>query len=149
MSDAEPDRRIAADQANEIALAVVTQQWEWVMERGRDLVPLFDKCKMGLTITVVARAMGLRDKSALKHLLVARRLPPFKLFRNWCYVVQLVDRFSSTRETLGGWVEHRGLATSTYYDLINRSTARTWKEVQANGSVWARAKALEAWAVFL
>ena len=149
MTDADRDGLIDFDLAGENSPAAVTEAWESVMDRGRDVLPLFDGCDLGMTITVAAHALGLRDKSELQHLLVKRRLPPFILFRNWCYVVQLVDRFSSTNEKLGGWALHRGLATSTYYDLVKRSTARTWTDVEGHGPVWARAKALQTWALFL
>lgn len=69
MHDSDPDHHIEQELAIEMTSEAVNRAWASVMDRGRDLLPLFDGCDLGLTITVAAHALGLRA------LLVTTRRP--------------------------------------------------------------------------
>lgn len=132
----------------EDAFDSTTNEWTATMERGRDILPLFEDCRLGLLVSDAARSLGLRDRDDLHKMLANRRLPPFKSFRNWCYVVWLADHFANGN-ALADWALRRGDAPSAYYELVRQTTGRTWTEVKANGAKWVRAMALSVWRPFL
>lgn len=70
-----------------LSSADIGRAWNDTMRRSGDLLRLFDPCDLGLLITRIALALGLKDKNELQRLLRFRRLPPFKLLRNWYYVI--------------------------------------------------------------
>ncbi len=74
MSDEEHDHHTDRDSAGGMSPGAVNRAWESVLDRGRDVLPLFAECELGLTITVASHALGLRDKAELQHLLV--KTPP-------------------------------------------------------------------------
>ena len=127
----------------------VLAQWDDSMSRCPELLPLFVDCPFGLTITNAAYAMGMPDRSALRKRLKQRRLPPYTLFRNWCYVVSLVDKFSDRKTSLAHWAMYGGRETSQFYDLVLETTGSHWRETLLRGSVWARGLALQVWSVHL
>lgn len=119
-----------------------------VLARFPELVALFDDCHLSLRVSRAAALLGLPNKSALHRLLLVRRLPPFQLFRNWCYVIQLTDRFAN-EEALSSWVLRRSEDPANYYKLVRWTTGRRWQEVKVYGPEWVRATALKAWDVYL
>lgn len=125
-----------------------SDEWTETMERGREILPLFEDCRLGLLVSDAARSLGLRDRDDLHKMLANRRLPPFKSFRNWYYVVWLADHFANGN-ALADWALRRGESPSAYYELVKQTTGRTWTEVKANGATWVRTMALGVWRPFL
>ena len=126
----------------------VVHTWASVMARCPDVVALFGDCQLNLHVTRAACLIGLADKRALQRLLIVRRLPPFLQFRNWCYTVQLVDRFG-VEGAISAWALHQGYDPASYYKLVRKTTGRAWGEVRAKGTEWVRGMALQVWAPHL
>lgn len=127
----------------------VDEAWAAVMDRASDMLPMLKSCDLGMTISRAATSLGMKSSQELRRLLVARRLPPYKELRNWCYVVQLTDYVHAEDASLCGWVLRRGSSTSTYYELVSETTGRTWSQVRGRGDRWVRALALQAWTRWL
>lgn len=70
----------------------VVVRWNDVMRRGADVVPHFADVRLQVTAGMVAVSMGLTGAGVLRKLLRERRLSPFREFRNWIYVLRLVEK---------------------------------------------------------
>lgn len=116
-----------------------------VMQRCPDLLPLFADMRLRLHGATAAKLLGLTNSSMLRRQLISRRLPPFLLLSDWCFVVQFVDRFATDDASLGRWAMHRGEYASVYYSFIERVTGMLWSDLRRRGAVWVRQRALQMW----
>jgi len=123
-------------------------RWNLVLERIGDLRPLFDEVRLSLRQTQVAHLLALPNIDALRRVLRARRLPDFRLLRDWYYVVRMVER-SYEDDALGHWAMYRGDCANVYYRFVERVTGLKWRVVRDHGVQWVRARALVIWAPFL
>ena len=123
-------------------------EWEAVMTRCGALLPPFAEVRLNVNAKGVADALGLRNADALRKLLVARRLPPFRMLRDWCYVVQLADRFADKR-SIASWAMRRGEYPTVYYRFVRAVTGQPWRVVLARGPAWAKGSALHVWSPYL
>lgn len=121
------------------------REWNEVMQRCPDLLPLFADVRLRVHDASAARILGLTKSNELRRQLLARRLPPFLVLRDWCLVVQLADRFGVDEGSLGHWAMRRGEYASVYYSFIKRVTGMLWSELRKRGPVWARRRALQMW----
>jgi hypothetical protein len=104
--------------------------------------------RLDVTTTRVALALGFRRADELSRLLVARHLPPFYRFRNWVYIVQLVE-YHEGGTSLARWAWRQGIYPTVYYRLVRSESGMRWNELSVHGSTWAKAQALRAWAPHL
>lgn len=123
-------------------------EWQSVMQRCVELAPMLASLRLKNTASKAAAVMGLDGPMALNRELQRRRLPPFGLMRDWCYVVKLVDRFGVDR-SLANWALHRGEYPAVYYQFVRRVTGLTWRELLNRGTEWAQHRALAVWAPYL
>ncbi|MEQ1692429.1 MAG: hypothetical protein ABMA00_14145 [Gemmatimonas sp.] len=96
----------------------------------------------------IAVALGLSSPVALRHMLVARGLPPFYLFRDWYYLVRMLERAESG-EPIAQWAMYRGDYATVYYRFAARLTGKPWRTIVARGSGWAKTCAMAVWAPHL
>ena len=134
-----PTRATRADDVRE-----TDRQWADVMHRGIDLLPFFAETRLNVSASRVARAIGVRRAQGLAQLLRKRELPPFKLFRNWIYIVQLVER-AECDDKVAHWAMHRGEYPGPYYRLVALEVGESWSVVAERGCQWCRSEALRRW----
>ena len=121
------------------------RNWAALMERCSDLLPLFADIRLKVREASAVDALRLASRKVLRQLLRSRKLPPFLVLRDWCYVVQLVDRFGLYEDSIGQWAMQRGEYASVYYTFVERVTDLRWTDLRRHGPLWARARALHMW----
>ena len=140
------DDVVAADMTDEPERLHGT--WRSTIARCADFTRTLDRLDLGLRPGILAHALGMPAASALHKLLRSRRLPPFRLLRNWYYVVAMTERFSE-QETVSQFALAKGKSPSEYYRLIVRVTGHSWGCVSAHGATWAKRHALSQWAIWV
>ncbi|MBL0169221.1 MAG: hypothetical protein IPP90_00645 [Gemmatimonadaceae bacterium] len=129
-------------------VARATSIWSATLSKCPEVTSLFEECHLSLRVSQAAALLGLPNKTALRRLLVAHRLPPFQSLRNWCYVVHLTERFEN-EGALSAWALRRGGDPASYYKLVRETTGHSWSEVKESGPEWVRRMALQVWAPHL
>lgn len=124
------------------------REWDEVMRRCADLLPFFADLRLSVSATQVAAQLGLRRAQGLERLLRERRLPPFRLLRNWIYIEHLIRRHEEG-DTIAHWTMQRGEYPKPFYDLVFRETGLLWSVVATRGSAWCGDEALRRWNPFL
>lgn len=122
--------------------------WIDVMQRCADLMPFFADSRLDVSATQVARQLGVRRAQGLERLLRMRGLPPFRLLRNWIYIVQLAQRHERG-ESVARWAMRRGEYPTPYYRMAIHETGQLWSVVAARGSAWCMAEAMLRWTPYL
>lgn len=124
----------------------VAVEWEALRTRCADILPYFAELRLNMSATRVAMGLGRGRADVLGRILTARGLPPYRVLRDWVYVVQLVERFPKG-ESLAKEMARRGDDPSSYYHLVRRVSRQSWLRAQAEGSRRMKVRALECfWA---
>ena len=118
---------------------------EWATAVGpiAELRELFASVALSICASDAAARVGLRDAAALGAWLVARRMPPFRVLRDWYYVVRLVEL--SHTDSLCRWALSGGNAPEVSCRFVERVTGESWSTVRARGVAFARQRALDVW----
>ena len=116
-------------------------RWEKTVGQFADLAALFADIRLSLSQTQAAAALGLPNADALRRLLLKRRLPPYRLLRDWYYVSLMVER-AMANDRPGHWAMHRGDFANVYYRFVEKLTGLRWKVVLRYGLRWVQARAL-------
>lgn len=124
------------------------EPWAAIQSRWPELFDHFRECDLGLRAALLAPILGLESPHALETELRMRRLPPFRLLRNWCYLVRLLEE-NEHGETISALALTRGRDPAMYYRFVRRTSGLLWTESQDRGSDWARATALKVWSPFI
>ena len=122
--------------------------WSVVLERVGDLRPYLDELQLSLSSGVLAGRMNLEGPKTLNALLWSRGLPSYDRLRDLYYVVAITERFSDT-QTISKFALSRCARSAGYYRLFERTMCITWTAVKCNGSTWAKAFALNQWAIWI
>ena len=125
--------------------ADATEQWREIRVRLGALAELFAELRLGVTVADACAALGVTDRGALSRELAHRRLPPFRLLKNWCQVIAMV-RHTAGRTSLCDLALQRGEYPAAYYRLVRSTTGHPWSEVERRGLVWLTQRALQVWA---
>ncbi len=123
--------------------------WQSVMNRCVDILPLFRDVDLRLSALRSARLLGLPSVAALRRNLVAYRLPPFELLRDWSYVVHLVMHCGGQCESIAPWALRQDRAPSVYYRFVRRVTGHTWSKLRQMECGRTKSLALQAWSPHL
>ena len=123
----------------------IEARWVACLARFAELLPFFASLRLKVSETQVALAMGLPNADALRRLLIKRGLPPFRLLRDWYYVVVMTER-AEARSAVAKWSMRDGSYPDAYYRLAQRLTGVRWGVTVKRGSRWAKERALAAWA---
>lgn len=122
--------------------------WERVMARAGPLRAVLEECRLGLTGPMAASRLGVAA-CQLHHYLRCGRVPPFRLLRDWAYVVILVGRAEVPSWSLHVHAIRAGSEPGVYYRFFRRTTGRTWCELRAEGRIAVMRRAVGAWAPYL
>ena len=128
--------------------ADISAQWDATLALCGDLLPYLAELRLSVSATQVATAMRLPNADALRRLLLKRRLPPFRVLRDWYYLVRMLER-AERGEALGAWSMQRGDYADVYYRFVARLTGQRWGKLVQRGSAWAKAGAVAAWAPYV
>lgn len=123
-------------------------EWLQVVSRCGMLWQVLGECRLRLSATAASQRMGYGSGSALEKELRDRRLPPFRLLRDWVHLVFILEE-AETESSLSCWCLGRGEYASIYYRFVVRVTGRPWSEVKALGPAWAKEMALKVWSPYL
>lgn len=122
--------------------------WRSTIARCADFTGMLDRLDLGLRPGLLAHGLGMPSASALHKLLRSRRLPPFRLLRDWYYVVAMTERFSG-QDTVSQFALAQRKNPSEYYRLVVRVTGQSWGCVSTHGATWAKRHALRQWEIWL
>ena len=125
--------------------ADATEQWREIRVRLGALAELFAELRLGVTVADACAALGVADRDALSRALAHRRLPPFRLLKNWCQVVAMAQH-AAGGTSLCDLALQRGEYPAAYYRLVRSTTGHPWTVVESRGLVWLTRMALHAWA---
>lgn len=124
----------------------VRAAWEHAIARYPELFAQCDALQLGVSERTVAATLGLANIRALRQELRRRRLPSFRLLRDWYVLVCVIDTCVEG-VSLSKWASRRGSYPMVYYRFAERVCGRAWSEVADLGPVWARERALVVWDV--
>lgn len=125
-----------------------TQDWESICTRFDDIVPLLRCLKLRTSAKDVAKHLNLLRHGDLKQHMRERNLPPFRILRDWFYLVELVQ-ISHGDQSLCGWALKRGEQPAVYYRFVRGLAGLKWGDVQTKGPDWAKRQALKIWWPYL
>ena len=126
-------------------------EWSSIQQRLGPLQPILELLNLRLTATGAARSIGLQSPSELRRWLTERRLPPFRLLRDWYYLVRMVERFAPPGDgppvdvSLSSWALREGKSPSVYYMFVLRVAERPWSILRGSGSRAVKERALRMW----
>lgn len=126
------------------------QQTEFANVRRRDnvLASLLDQCDLALTSRHAAAKSGFASASELERFLRHSGLPPYRLLRDWWYLVALLRR-AENGESIVSFALGNRKDPAPYYRFAVRVSGQKWVELKRRGTDWATTMALNAWAPFL
>lgn len=122
-------------------------QWYSVASEARQLIDHWCDVDLSLSRRGIAARLGLSNSESVDRWLRSRRLPPYGLFRDWYYVVRLVEIAGET--TLAKWALSQGRDPAVYYRFVERVVRAPWKDVRGRGVAWVRRRALDVWNPYL
>ena len=125
--------------------ADAAEQWREIRVRLGALAELFAELRLGVTVADACAALGVADRDALSRALAHRRLPPFRLLKNWCQVLAMAQH-AAGGTSLCDLALQRGEYPAAYYRLVRSTTGHPWTVVESRGLVWLTRLALHAWA---
>ena len=128
--------------------ADIAGRWERTVARFVDLLPFFADVRLSMSETQAAYGLGLANADALRRWLLKRHLPPYRVLRDWYYVVVMVER-ADARNALGRWTMERGDFANVYYRFVEKITGQPWRMIRKHGLCWVKARALAVWAPHL
>lgn len=125
----------------------VALHWLELQVRMGALAELFAELRLAVTVADACATIGVADRSELSRELARRRLPPFRLLKNWFQVVEMVNH-SERGTSLCTLALRRGEYPAAYYRLVKSTTGHSWTEVESKGIVWLKQLAFQAWAPY-
>jgi len=129
------------------AITLIKQQWAEFVPRFGELHQLFENTQLGITAEHAMAHLRLADSLAIKKWLEARRLPPFKLLRNWYYLVAMLER-AEAGDAIAAWALRQGKNPSVYYRFVLSLGGGTWEQWLARGSPDAKRRVLLLWSAY-
>ncbi len=123
----------------------VEMHWLELRVRMGALAELFAELRLAVTVADACAALGVSDRGELSRELARRRLPPFRLLKNWFQVVEMARR-AEHGTSLCNFALSRGEYPAAYYRLVSSTTGHSWTEVESRGLAWLERLALQAWA---
>lgn len=114
--------------------------------RCAGLVPLLDRCHLGLTTASVAPVIGAARDTAVNGRLTRLGLPRFRPLRDCYYLVRLLEEAETLNAALARLALNRGRDPAPYYRFIQRVTGVSWSTARARGTPWIHTLAGELWA---
>lgn len=121
-----------------------TEIWQSVLMRASEMIPIFDELSLRVSATEAAKVLGLGRAERLTQWLRQRRLPPFRPFRNWFYVVRMVE-IHQTGVSISRWALSRGLYSAMYYRLVRETSGLEWRVARELSAREIKALALHDW----
>ena len=115
--------------------------WTDLEERIGPLRPLLDTMTLGISARRAAQFLSLRNSADLRRWLIARRLPPWAILRDWYIVVRLLAHNDEVG-TLSKLATTRIASSSVYYTFVKRVTGAGWTEMKQRGLRDAKRRAL-------
>jgi hypothetical protein len=112
------------------------------------LIQLLRDCRLGLSAARASRILGCGTPEHLDRWMRLNGLPPFALFRNWIYVILLLQQ-DRNGLPLAHWALNRADDPAVYYRFVLRVTSRTWGSLKKLGWEWAASAAVHIWSPFL
>lgn len=119
-------------------------EWTVFLERAGPMLVLMEDPSLGLNETSAAHRLGVYDRLGLAAWLQSRRLPSFRLLRNWYYVVRFVEMHNEGM-SLGSFSLNRADAPSVLYRFVKCSTRLTWQEMRTIPVEQLKRHALQIW----
>jgi hypothetical protein len=119
----------------------VDAAWTDLEERIGPLRPLLDTMTLGISARHAAQYLSLRDSADLRRWLIARRLPPWVILRDWYIVVRLLAHNADV-ETLSKMATTRIASSSVHYTFVKRVTGAGWTEMKQRGLRDAKRRAV-------
>ena len=134
---------------HDIVASVDEPELHWLELRARMgvLAELFAELRLAVTVADACAALDVTGRGELSRELVRRRLPPFRLLKNWFQVVEMARR-AERGSSLCSLALSRGEYPAAYYRLVSSTTGHSWTEVQSRGLAWVERLALQAWAPY-
>jgi hypothetical protein len=118
--------------------------WAAVLDRASEILPCFADLRLDMRATVVATILGLERSDQLGRWLRRHKLPPFRLLRNWIYIVRLAEQ-NAEGISLSGWALAQGRYPSMYYRLVVETTGLPWHIIRTLAPQDVVGLALRAW----
>lgn len=122
--------------------------WDQVVQTAENLWPMVRECRLGFSRAAAARIRGFSSGQALDLDLRDRGLPPFRVLRDWIYLVLLLEQ-DARGTPLGRWVADQNGNPATYYRFVRELTGLTWGQVKTLGVAWARAEGCRHWGPYI
>lgn len=119
----------------------VEVEWAKLEERIAPLHPLLNAMTLGISARRAAEFLSLSGGAELRRWLIARRLPPWGVLRDWYIVVRLLQHCERS-ETLSRFATNRIESSSVYYTFVQRVTGTAWSELLDRGIRDAKVRAL-------
>jgi len=123
-------------------------RWKAVLSRYHEVFQLLDEVRFDYSATYIARLVGFGRGDRLERELALRGLPPFRLLRNWMYVVRL-----ATHHRNGVSVAKLALTSgqfpAMYYRLIRSTTGSQWNSIKDESDCTFKQRALVAWSHYV
>lgn len=122
------------------------EQWNArTLCRWPQLFALLDSLDLRLSPRRCATLLGLKSKAELERELRIRRLPRFRLLRDWWYLLRIHER--AQRSSLARLAASRGDYPFVLYRFVERTAGKGWREVSLLERDALREAALRAWTV--
>jgi hypothetical protein len=93
--------------------------------------------------SVVAAALGLRDRHVLRRLLQEEGLPNYSRLAGWIRVLIWLTRREERGLSLCEQASTTGSEPRSYYRTVQSVTGCTWRQLQSLGSNWLMLRVLE------
>lgn len=126
----------------------VKMHWLELRVRMGALAELFAELRLAVTVADACATIGVADRSELSRDLARRRLPPFRLLKNWFQVLEMA-RHAERGTSLCNLALSRGEYPAAYYRLVSSTTGHSWTEVESRGLAWLERLALQAWEPYM
>lgn len=124
----------------------IDAEWTEMENRWPALWEQLSTVNLRICATSIALALGLVRADKLGRELRARRLPPFRLLRNWKFVVELAQ-LHEDGVPISRWAMSEGSYPHMYYRLVEETTGMKWGEVRRLGVSTMKVAALNSWAM--
>ena len=119
--------------------------WCEVERRLGPLAGLFSEVRLRVSSADACRALELSSRTALNRELAERKLPPFRLLKNWYQVWRMVHLAETGGGSLCTLALHGGEYPAAWYRMVKSTTGYSWCDVRERGSDWVMRCALQAW----
>jgi hypothetical protein len=93
--------------------------------------------------TELAASLGLKDRHALRRLLLEEGLPCYRQLAGWIRILIWLHRWEEDRMSLCRQASVTGHEPRSYYRTVQTVTGCTWREIQTRGALWTALTLLE------